>query len=264
MRLQKDASIFENFLIVALVVIVVASVVVLFDQLHLFTILPSMNKIIGNVISVEPTSAEDIYPLFICPCCGQRLDPNNICCGAAKERIDHIDLLVSQGLSENDVIIKMVQKYGIDSLADESQKEKVKAELIKNAPKNKPIIHIEPEVYDFGDVSQAKGIASTILTIRNDGKADLIIDNLDTSCMCTSASVIYNGKEGPKFNMAMHGNPKGWSVTIPPGDEAQLKIYYDPNAHGKLRGPVTRTVKVFSNDPVGFEKKVRIELNQVA
>ncbi len=71
---------------------------------------------------------------------------------------------------------------------------------------------------------------------------DLIIDNMDSSCMCTSASVIYNGKEGPKFNMAMHGNPKGWSVTIPPGDEAQLKIYYDPNAHKELRGPVTRTV----------------------
>ncbi len=264
MRLQKDASIFENFMMIALVGVILAGVVVLFDQLNLFSISSFTGKIIGNTISAEPASAEDIYPLFICPCCGQRLDPNNICCGAAGERIDHIDLLVSQGLSENDVILKMVQKYGMDSLADESQKEKVKAELIKNAPKNKPKIIIEPSIYDFGDVSQAKGLTSTILTIRNDGNADLIIDNMDSSCMCTSASVIYNGKEGPKFNMAMHGNPQGWSVTIPPGDEAQLKIYYDPNVHGDLRGPVTRTIKVFSNDPLEFEKKVRIELNQVA
>lgn len=255
---------FEKFMMIALVGLILASVVVLANQLFLFTNLPSQIQLIKNTISDEPAPAEGIYSLFICPCCGKRLDPNNICCGGAKERIEHIDLLVSQGLSENDIILKMVQKFGMDSLADESQKEKVKAELIKNAPKGGPKIIIEPEVYDFGDVSQSKGITSAVLKIRNSGKADLVIDNMDTSCMCTSASVIYNGKEGPKFNMAMHGNPKGWSVTIPPGDEAELKIYYDPNAHKELRGPVTRTIKVFSNDPIEFEKTARIELNQVA
>lgn len=265
MRLQKDASIFENFLIAALVMLVVASVVVLSSQLHLFTIPFSLNKIIGNTISAEPVSTEGIYPLFICPCCGQRLDPDNICCGSAKERIDHIDLLVNQGLSENEVILKMVQKYGMDSLANESQKEKVKAELIKNAPKEKPKIIIEPVIYDFGDVSVAKGIVSTVMTLKNDGKKDLVINNMDSSCMCTTASIIFNGVEGPRFGMSMHGNPKGWSISIPPGEEAQLKIYYDPTVHPEAVGQhLVRIISVFSNDPVNFEKKVRVDIDQVA
>jgi hypothetical protein len=255
---------FENLLMVGLIGLIATSIVVLFNLLPLPAISSPQDKISGNTISIGSVSTEDIYPLFICPCCGQRLDPNNICCGSAKERIDHIDLLARQGFSEKDIILKMVQKYGIDSLADESQKEEVRTEIIKNAPKQRPKISIIPEIYDFGDVSQSKGITTTFLTIRNDGDADLIIDNMDSSCMCTSASIIYKEKEGPKFNMAMHGNPKGWSVTIPPGDNAQLKIFYDPNAHKDLRGPVTRSIKIFSNDPLNFEKKVRIELNQVS
>ena len=221
--------------------------------------------ITGSAISAKRVSAEEIYPQFICPCCGQLLDKNNVCCGAAKERIDYIDSLVDDGISENDVVIKMVQKYGIDSLSSEFKKEEVKKELAKSAPEDRPIINIEPDAYDFGDVSVAKGVVSTIMTMRNGGNDDLIINNIDSSCMCTTASIISNGVEGPRFGMSMHGNPKGWSVTIPPGKEAQLKIYYDPTVHPDIVGQhLVRIISVFSNDPVNFEKKIRVDIDQVA
>lgn len=51
----------------------------------------SNHKIRQETSLLEVVSAEEIYPLFVCPCCGQPLDKNKICCGMAKEKIDYID-----------------------------------------------------------------------------------------------------------------------------------------------------------------------------
>ncbi len=138
--------------------------------------------------------------------------------------------------------------------------------MVLNAPENRPIISINSLIYDLGDVSQAKGVTSTVFTIVNQGQSNLIIDKIETSCGCTSASIIYNNQEGPKFSMPGHGvNEKvgDWQVSIPAGENAQLKVYYDPNMHGDFSGSVIREIHVFSNDPIDFEKEVSIELNQI-
>jgi hypothetical protein len=97
------------------------------------------------------------------------------------------------------------------------------------------------------------------MTIRNKGISDLILKNMDSSCGCTSASVIYKGVEGPKFSMAMHGtNPKNWKQVIPAGDSAELKVYYNPNVHREMRGPFTRSIVIYSNDPKNRIKNVDI------
>ena len=56
---------------------------------------------------------------------------------------------------------------------------------------------------------------------------------------------------------------KDWQITISPGKEAELKVYYDPNVHEEFRGSAIREISVFSNDPIDFQKSVSIELNQV-
>ena len=88
---------------------------------------------------------------------------------------------------------------------------------------------------------------------------------MDTSCGCTSAAIVYQGKEGPRFAMAGHGieSPTDWQVVIPAGEKAQLKAYYDPNVHKDFRGAAVREIYIFSSDPIDFEKKVKVELNQV-
>ncbi len=65
--------------------------------------------------------------------------------------------------------------------------------------------------------------------------------------------------------MEGHGkeNPTDWEVAISPGDTATLRVFYDPTTHGDFTGAVTRTVSVFSNDPVEFETQVTITLDQV-
>ncbi len=132
-------------------------------------------------------------------------------------------------------------------------------------PKNAPIIEITPSSYDFGSVSQAKGVTSATLDIYNRGNQDLVLKNMDTSCGCTSASVISDGEEGPRFSMRSHGtNPKDWEQVISPGESAQLKIYYDPNVHQNLKGSVTRSVFIYSNDPRHSKKEVKIRAFQVS
>jgi hypothetical protein len=125
-------------------------------------------------------------------------------------------------------------------------------------------ILINPTSHDFGDVSVRGGVVKTVMTIKNEGDSDLVINEMDTSCGCTSATVEKDGKEGPAFGMKMHGdNPVGWSERVKPGENALLNIYYDPMVHPDLRGPVTRSVAVYSNDERTSVKEVRISVNQV-
>ena len=210
-------------------------------------------------------SPKEYYNMFQCSCCGKAIDAN--CCGSAKQRKAYVDELLSNGVEGDELVYKMVKKFGFDVLMDESKEQGVKDYIKRKAPDNPPEIEIENSEYDFGTVTQSGGVVNTFFTIKNIGESDLIIDNMDTSCMCTSASIIYNGQEGPKFGMSMHGNnPNDYSLKIPPGDTAQLKVYYDPMAHGKQKNPemkITRTVTIISNDPVNFQTNVRIELTQV-
>ncbi len=134
-----------------------------------------------------------------------------------------------------------------------------------------PKIEVDKITYNFGRVSQSQGIVSTTFILTNSGAGDLIIEGMETSCMCTSASIIYQGQEGPRFGMEMHGgmhgtNPKDYKLIIPPNDSATLKVYYDPLAHGKqktVQEKFIREIIIKSNDPVNFQKKVRIEVTQV-
>jgi len=222
-------------------------------------------KNLTSAALISPVLAENIYPMFLCPCCGQPLDKNNICCGMAKERIDYIDSLAAKNLSEKEIILAFVKKYGMDSFIDKNKQNEVKDELAKSAPAERPIIALTNDYYDFGDVPQKKGVVTTLFELKNQGEKDLIINKLDSSCGCTSASIVFDGQEGPRFAMAGHGieSPTDWQVSIPPEGAAYIKVYYDPDVHNDFRGPATREITVFSNDPIDFEKKITIDLNQV-
>jgi len=221
---------------------------------------------------IKSVSAKEIYPEFVCPCCGKPLDPDNICCGAMRERINYIDTLMDKGFSKKEIMKNAVKKFGIESLIDKKKQDNEnlsKKQMIAEAPADAPKIIFSKETFDFGKISQKNNVVSTEFKFRNEGETDLVIDSLSASCGCTSASIIYKGKEGPSFTMSMPGhgkkNPKNWSVSIAPGDEAILKVYYDPNAHGPQKKPekhITRTVSIYSNDPIEFEKKIRIDLDQ--
>lgn len=218
----------------------------------------------SEISVVKTVSAAQIYPEFTCPCCGQPLDKDEPCCGAMTNMIDFIDQQVASGKGEEEIYLATVKEFGLDRLTREEKREEIRAILAERAPADAPKIVVDPESKDLGEISQARGEVSTDFKLQNSGQSDLVINKLSSSCGCTSAAILYQDQEGPRFTMEGHGkdNPTDWQIAIAPGNTAILRVYYDPTVHKDLTGPVTRTVSVFSNDPVEFEKQVTITLNQ--
>jgi len=234
---------------------------------------PDSNGIVGNnlAVLVKPVSAQELYAMFECPCCGKTI--GECTCPMAKERRAFADGLAATDILEDSAVMAYVKKYGLESFMDDNKKEEFKEKLVQEAPVDRPIIDVSPISYDLGDVSQKQGTAVTFFEIKNRGVRDLIIEKLETSCGCTSASIVNQGQEGPRFAMPGHGIneeigdlPDGqtsWQAVISAGDTAELKVYYDPNVHPDFRGDVIRDIYIFSNDSIDFQEKVSIELNQV-
>ena len=269
LNLQKPINIWKvsalALAIFLILSITVSTVLLLKNNNNKISVKGNTNS--ANFSFIKPVSAKEIYPLFECPCCGKAI--NQCTCSMAKEKRNYVDALAEIGKdkSEDEIVLAYVQKYGLGSFLDEEKQQEFREKLIKEAPADRAIIVLTPESYDLGNVSQKKGIVTIIFGIKNDGYKDLIIDKIETSCGCTSASVVYQGEEGPKFSMPGHGineRIKDWQLTIEPGQEAQLKVYYDPNVHKDFRGSAIREISVFSNDPIDFEKKVKIELNLIS
>ena len=86
----------------------------------------------GNLLSLSDYP-NDVTAMFLCPCCGQVLDRKNICCGMASDMIKYIDSLTASGIPKEEVIMKAVEKYGINSVV-ESKRAAIQAALEKRDP----------------------------------------------------------------------------------------------------------------------------------
>lgn len=221
-----------------------------------------------NLLSAQLSPADlesEVYPEFLCTCCDNPLEECS--CGLAKGMRKWLEDQVNQGITKEDLLIKASKEFGMKAVEHEETKELIKQVLLEQAGSNPPAIEIFEPVQNLGTIRQSEEIVSTTFEIKNTGKSDLIIDSMDTSCMCTTATITFNGEEGPEFGMSMHGtNPKNWQLSIPPGAIATLNVYYDPMAHGVQKKDsmrITRTVTISSNDPVNFQKEVRIDFEQV-
>ena len=84
--------------------------------------------------TVAIVGAKEIYPMFTCPCCGNPLDKDNPCCGSATQMIDFIDKKVSTGVNKDEVVLATAQEFGLERLADESERSALRDKLLANAP----------------------------------------------------------------------------------------------------------------------------------
>jgi len=131
-------------------------------------------------------------------------------------------------------------------------------------PGRGPVLSVSPTVYDLGQVSQARGIVTVQVAVVNIGSADLVIEEMETSCGCTRAALVVGGRPGPWFGMRGHGDwPTGWSARLRPGEQGTLQVQYDPDAHGIYRGPIDRVVMIHSNDRRQPHARIRLTGTQV-
>lgn len=119
-----------------------------------------------------------------------------------------------------------------------------------------PSLQIEATDLDLGTLKVTEERVKEV-TLTNTGTAPLQISKVNTSCMCTFAQLIIDGKESPEFNMTMHMSPKeiDWIGTIPPGQNAVLRAIYRPKLMPQL-GRIDREIDFNTNDPARPQVKV--------
>jgi hypothetical protein len=92
-----------------------------------------------------------------------------------------------------------------------------------------PDVVVEPANRDLGSVG-AKDVVNVDYIVVNQGDQDLVIDNVVTSCGCTTAVLSHN--------------------IIPPGHRADLAVRFDAGYHEIKPGEeVVRVVWLLTNDP---------------
>jgi rhodanese-related sulfurtransferase len=207
--------------------------------------------------------SENIYSEFICDCCGKAI---NLCnCPMASDRKAYVDSLLNAEFSKDEIYIKMAEKFGIAVLASKEKQDEIKAKLFKDLNSKYAKISVIPEEYDFGQVSLSKGIVKTSFIIKNTGEANLIINNIKTSCGCTVASLkIKNKEKSPDFSVKGKTS-RDWQVEILPEQEVELVIGFDPNFYPPKIFPhqVTRKITISSNDPIASKKVIKIKAELV-
>ena len=82
-------------------------------------------------------SADDLYSMFLCPCCNKPIDPRKPCCGMAKAMIEYINQLLANGLSYDAAAVKAAEKYGVNSVI-ESKRELIRGKLLNSNPEAFP------------------------------------------------------------------------------------------------------------------------------
>lgn len=108
--------------------------------------------------------------------------------------------------------------------------------------------------FDFGEVSMARGTVNTVFAVRNSGLKPVKITKVYTSCMCTEASLTLPGKKqfGP-FGMPGHGFIPKLDAVLQSGESAEVRITFDPAAHGPAGiGKVVRTVYLENDSGAPF------------
>lgn len=114
--------------------------------------------------------------------------------------------------------------------------------------------------YDFGTISMAKGNVEKIFKITNPTDKDIFIKTVTTSCMCTSAYTINNGAEKGPFKMPGMGYVPPANETIKAGGTMDVKVVYDPAAHGPAGvGVIDRFV--YLTDSSGGKIQLEIKAN---
>ncbi|OGM26609.1 hypothetical protein A3D00_01255 [Candidatus Woesebacteria bacterium RIFCSPHIGHO2_02_FULL_38_9] len=109
---------------------------------------------------------------------------------------------------------------------------------------DKPKIEAGQTSADLGRM-KVTDIKKADFSIKNSGTKPLQITEVNTSCHCTSAQIIYKTLTTPEYGMS---NPAYYVTDIAPGDSATVRVIYKPSIM-PVSGPVEREAYISTNDP---------------
>ena len=115
--------------------------------------------------------------------------------------------------------------------------------------------------YDFGSISMANGEVAYEFKVKNVTDQKVEIGKMYTSCMCTTAWFIKGDVSKGPFGMPGHGYVPPVYEQLGPGEEAAIKIIFDPNAHGPAGiGKIERSIYIESGDSKPLEMKISVNV----
>lgn len=111
------------------------------------------------------------------------------------------------------------------------------------------VLTTSERLWDIGTISMKDGLVEHRFSITNPGQAPVFVSSVYTSCMCTSAYLQgTSGEKGP-FGMRGMGYLPPANESIAPGETREVRVVYDPNAHGPSGvGSIDRFVYVTEKD----------------
>lgn len=98
-----------------------------------------------------------------------------------------------------------------------------------------PVLQVPESTFDFGEVYQGDKVLH-VFQLINEGNDDLLIDRVKSSCGCTAVMVT--------------------EKKLSPGGEGELQANFDS---ARFRGEVSKTIYIYSNDPVNPVKQLHIQ-----
>lgn len=135
-----------------------------------------------------------------------------------------------------------------------------------NNSKPTPITSLtaNPDPFDWGNIKINGGIVQTKFALKNTSSQVLKVAKLETSCMCTEASLKIGDQESPFFGMPGHAGNPGWQAEIASGAEVSLTVKFDPAAHGpEGLGKVDRVARIWFSDPANSYRDIAFTANVV-
>lgn len=124
--------------------------------------------------------------------------------------------------------------------------------------KDKPIAEVKETSKDFGKIKLSDN-PEVVFTLKNIGTKSLQLTGISSSCGCTAAQIIYNGKTSREYSMHFKEEDV---YEIAPLTEAKVKVIYRPSTM-PVYGLVEREVYITTNDPnnqkIVFKVKAVVE-----
>ncbi len=93
-------------------------------------------------------------------------------------------------------------------------------------------LDIPEKFFDFGIISMAQGEVERVFKVKNSGASPVNLAKLYTSCMCTTAYLKIGEFDRGPFGMPGHGIVPKVNKELLPNQEAEIKVVFDPAAHG--------------------------------
>ncbi|MDO8183459.1 MAG: DUF1573 domain-containing protein [bacterium] len=109
---------------------------------------------------------------------------------------------------------------------------------------------VSEKSYDFGVISMKAGVVSRDFVVTNNSAKAINLNQVYTSCMCTTATLITKQGEVGPFGMPGHGlSAPAVKVALAPGEELTVRAAFDPAAHGPAGvGKIDRVITLSGPD----------------